>query len=515
MWGTPLRLVFGVAMSVGIAAAAASPALALTDEIAYRCDVDICLVQPDAPGAVTNLTDNGTASLDGAPSWSPDGTRVAFVSTFGGGGQNIFVMQPDAPGQAVNLATQLTHYPSGSVSITNIAWSRDGTRVAYDVSASYGAKTGVFVVAADGTTVTPVTIAAATLTSAAAHPTWSPDGTKIAYSREEQVFVTSSDGTGSPAPLENGGGHSPAWSPDGTKIAFDGINAQEHDPFVDLHVVNAGGGGRPAITPIYYTQWTFAAWSPDGTRIAYRSTAAGDPHIRVGRGDGSRDVPLVHAAQENVYTPSWSPDGSRITYEGYRGALAEPNEIYVVAADGSGSERPLTTGGKSHEPAWRPNPPPPLFTPGVTPPAPTAGSSVPGPVQKPTVVWITKRIPWTPGPLRDLLAVAVYSCNGPACSVASSGTARSSGSASTATAAKKKPRKKKPRTVVVARGHMEVPAGASRPLKLTLTRAGATLLRARRNLTISVTVTTTGPARPKTVERKQIRVYVKPVRRKR
>ena len=90
------------------------PALALTDEIAYRCDVDICLVQPDAPGGVTNLTDNGTASLDGSPSWSPDGTRVAFVSTFGGGGQNIFVMQPDAPGDAINLATQLTHYPSGS-----------------------------------------------------------------------------------------------------------------------------------------------------------------------------------------------------------------------------------------------------------------------------------------------------------------------------------------------------------------------------------------------------------------
>ena len=95
------------------------PGRALTDEIAYGCDVDICLVQPDVPGSVTNLTDNGSASIDAHPAWSPDGTRVAFVSTFGGGAQNIFVMEPDAPVVRVNLATQLTHYPAGSVSITN------------------------------------------------------------------------------------------------------------------------------------------------------------------------------------------------------------------------------------------------------------------------------------------------------------------------------------------------------------------------------------------------------------
>ena len=107
-----LRLLVGLAIAAAVVAVGAAPALALTDEIAYRCDVDICLVQPDVPGGVTNLTDNGTTSLDGAPSWSPDGTQVAFVSTFGGGRANIFVMQPDAPGDAINLATQLTHYPN-------------------------------------------------------------------------------------------------------------------------------------------------------------------------------------------------------------------------------------------------------------------------------------------------------------------------------------------------------------------------------------------------------------------
>ena len=51
-----LRLLVGLAVSVGSVAVSASPAVALTDEIAYGCDVDICLVQPDVPGVRSNAT---------------------------------------------------------------------------------------------------------------------------------------------------------------------------------------------------------------------------------------------------------------------------------------------------------------------------------------------------------------------------------------------------------------------------------------------------------------------------
>ena len=48
-------------------------------------------------------------------------------------------------------------------------------------------------------------------------PAWSPDGTKIAFSRWADIYVMNADGSN---PVRLGRGSSPAWSPDGTKIAF-------------------------------------------------------------------------------------------------------------------------------------------------------------------------------------------------------------------------------------------------------------------------------------------------------
>jgi dipeptidyl aminopeptidase/acylaminoacyl peptidase len=88
-------------------------------QIAFQSDRDgrhpeIYTVNPDG-GCVTRLTHN--PSLDGFPTWSPDGRRIAFVSTRNGV-TDIYVMNADGSGQ-----TRLTDNPTfdgGS------AWSPDG-----------------------------------------------------------------------------------------------------------------------------------------------------------------------------------------------------------------------------------------------------------------------------------------------------------------------------------------------------------------------------------------------------
>lgn len=156
----------------------ATPAFA-ANEIAYQCDTDVCLLDPANPGAVTNLTDNGSTSYDEKPIWSPDGKKVAFVSDFtksAHGERNVFVMEPGAAEQAVNLATQITPYTSGAKRIEDLAWSPDGSRIAYTRGTNSG-DDSVWVVNADGTTTFPLEIGGS---GAKRHPTWSPDSSKIA-----------------------------------------------------------------------------------------------------------------------------------------------------------------------------------------------------------------------------------------------------------------------------------------------------------------------------------------------
>ena len=182
-------------------------------------------------------------------------------------------MQAAGTGDAIDLATQITKYTSGAKQIADLAWSPDGSRIAYTRGNNAG-DDSVWVVNADGTTTFPLEIGGG---GAKRHPTWSPDSSKIAYAvvknAAEQIYVASSLGGIGP-PLANGVGHEPTWSPDGSRIAFDGYTSGGFG-YVGLHIVNADGSGAPlVVTPTPYTEWTFSAWSPDGGRIAYRATAA-------------------------------------------------------------------------------------------------------------------------------------------------------------------------------------------------------------------------------------------------
>jgi len=468
---------------------ASAPAAFAQNEIAYTCDLDVCLMDPANPGAVTNLTDNGETSYDGKAIWSPDGTKVAFVSDFtdkGHGEWNVFVMPAAGTGDEINLATQITRYPhTESKQIDDLAWSPDGSRIAYTRGNNAG-DDKVWVVNADGTTTFPLEIGG---TGAKRHPTWSPDSSKIAYAvvknEPEQIYIASSQG-GIGQPLANGKGHEPNWSPNGAKIAFDGYRPSSFS-FVDLHIVSPDGSGTPLIvTPSLQTEWTFNAWSPDSGRIAYRSTPSNEQSLyRVMNVDGSGDHPLASPGEGDARNASWSPDGARIVYDGALIGNISAHNLYLVNADGSGGAQPLTSDGKSKDPAWRVvtaappgQPPGPGQTPQAPPPHPGA--------EKPKVVWITKRI--FVGGGRPVPMMNVF-CGAPDCGANSHATTKAVIPAGIRFRPATASGKKKAKQTLVGKGKLHLTEGQTKTLYLRLNKAGWAVLEKQGKLTIQATVT--------------------------
>jgi WD40 repeat protein len=151
--------------------------------------------------------------------WSPrgfDGYKLAYVS-----GQKIFIVHADSPG-----FTQLRTGTAGDGLFcggckrlrgdSSPSWSSDGTRIAYATRA--GATSAVYIIGIDGSH-------RRLLVRNASAPAWSPDGETIAYRARCGVKLVTPEGR-DVTPQSASGGRclglpgDPVWSPDGKRIAF-------------------------------------------------------------------------------------------------------------------------------------------------------------------------------------------------------------------------------------------------------------------------------------------------------
>jgi TolB protein len=105
---------------------------------------------------------------DTAPTWSPDGSRIAFASTRGGD-SDIYVMAADGSG-----VTRLTSSPAND---GEPAWSPEGNRILFTSSRDEDEE--IYVMNADGSGITRLTYHP----GVDAGPNWSPDGTRIVFGR--------------------------------------------------------------------------------------------------------------------------------------------------------------------------------------------------------------------------------------------------------------------------------------------------------------------------------------------
>jgi Tol biopolymer transport system component len=146
------------------------------------------------------------------PAWSPDGKKIAYNNT------GIWIMNSDGTN-----VYQLTSHRSDRAP----AWSPDGSKIAFDSDRS--GTTNIWVINLDGTGLTQLTQKGGVM------PTWSPDSKWIAFNREGQIWVVSSDGKEETHLRTKATTVDPTWSPDGKKILFSGYYDIKYD--ADLYVM--------------------------------------------------------------------------------------------------------------------------------------------------------------------------------------------------------------------------------------------------------------------------------------
>lgn len=258
----------GAAVDIGAYESGVIPTI--FGKIAYvdsGANYEIFSMNPDGSNQ-TNLTNN--TAFDSNPNWSPDGSKIVFVSNRSSfGTTEIYTMNANG-----SNPTRLTN---NSVNDETPAWSPDNTQIAFARSGQ------LFVMNADGTNVIQVTANASP--GVKLHPSWSPDGTQIVFSRNLGfgnigIAVIDSDCINCTAGirvLNNGlptDNFDPTWSPDGSAIAFsnDQTDFDDHslrETFLIDDINNFSLPPRPLVTSNNPRMFS-PAWSPDGRKLVYQ-----------------------------------------------------------------------------------------------------------------------------------------------------------------------------------------------------------------------------------------------------
>jgi len=162
----------------------------------------------------------------------------------------------------------------------------------------------------------------------ACQPTWSPDGSQIAFIspcrsrgdfaentyRDSSIYVMMADGTDQ-RPLTNvpGSDYEPAWSPDGEHIAFTSLR----DGKKDIYLLTVDSGAIVRLTTVAgdVQENSQPSWSPFGNQIAYMVKRFNAYQVWVMSDTGEGNVQIARSGQRfSDFLPVWMPDGETIVF---------------------------------------------------------------------------------------------------------------------------------------------------------------------------------------------------------
>jgi dipeptidyl aminopeptidase/acylaminoacyl peptidase len=260
---------------------------------------------------------------------APDGRHVAWIGPRPGPALDTaappVLVLLDRGASGTGTAESVVHAPGASAgSIRDLAWSADGSRLAFVASSEAAGEPLLYIVAAAGGTARLV----AHVPGGIGVPRFAPDGSRIA------LLYT--------APSEESNGPLDA-SPRDTGAIDDHVDRQH------LVVVDGSSGAMRQLTPrdLYVYEYD---WAPDGRAlVASAATGSGNNNWWTARlyavPADSGALREIAAPSTQVEQPSWSPDGSEIAFIG--GLMSDQNvtggDVYVVAAAG-GTPRDVTPG---------------------------------------------------------------------------------------------------------------------------------------------------------------------------
>jgi len=147
------------------------------------------------------------------PAWSPRGTQIAYAPGAPSGG--LWVMSANG--------TLRRRILRGNGDVLFPTWSTDGTRIAFaDLRTPRGRIHDIYVVRTNGTGLRRLTTSPVDEND----PAWAPNDSAIAYQRGRDIWIMRTNGTGQRLLIRNAS--SPSWSPGATHIAF----VRNGDPWI-------------------------------------------------------------------------------------------------------------------------------------------------------------------------------------------------------------------------------------------------------------------------------------------